>query len=90
MQKQHLDLTNDYNFLKEGYNNLINENSELRTDLIKKNKMTKNLVDENIEISALIKKLFEVRGILNKYFESYFGNFKYIIELKKVNTKLNY
>jgi len=46
---------------------------------MKKNRAAKNLAEENIEISNLIKKLFEVRGILNKYFESYFGNFKYLL-----------
>ncbi len=63
--------------MKEGYEEVVKENSELRNSLISKDDKIKKLEDELSDMKNVIGKLTEIRVILNKYFSSHFENFTY-------------
>jgi uncharacterized coiled-coil DUF342 family protein len=69
------ELKNELQFMKEGYEEVVKENSELRSSVIKKDEKIKNLEDELTDMKNVIGKLTEIRVILNKYFSSHFENF---------------
>lgn len=70
-------MKNELQFMKEGYEEVVKENSELRNSVIKKDEKIKNLEDELTDMKNVIGKLTEIRVILNKYFSSHFENFTY-------------
>jgi predicted nuclease with TOPRIM domain len=70
-----VDLKNEYDYLKEGYDELAKENSDLRGDVRKKDKKIEDLETELKDMKNVIGKLTEIRVILNKYFSSHFENF---------------
>ncbi len=62
-------------FIKEGYEEVVKENTEMRSAGMKKDEKIKNLEDELEDMKNVIGKLTEIRVILNKYFSSHFENF---------------
>lgn len=77
LNEKYQNLTNEYFFLKESYEEIMKENIEMRTEIEKKDIRINTLTTELDEIKNVIGKLTEVRVILNKYFSSFFENFTY-------------
>lgn len=76
LEEKYGDLKNDYDYLKESYDELIKENEILKTDNFHKDEKIESLQHELADVKNVIGKLTEVRVILNKYFSSYFENFR--------------
>jgi hypothetical protein len=68
-------LKGELQFIKEGYEEVVKENTEMRSAGMKKDEKIKNLEDELEDMKNVIGKLTEIRVILNKYFSSHFENF---------------
>ncbi len=91
LEDQNLSLKGEYEFLKEGYEECIKENANLRNENQQKDEKIKNLEEELKDMKNVISKLTEIRVILNKYFSSHFENFtpqekKIIQDVEGTNT----
>ena len=75
LEEQNQTLKGEYDFLKEGYEDVIKENTLLRTENQKKDEKNLSLEEELKDMKNVISKLTEIRVILNKYFSSHFENF---------------
>lgn len=78
LEERYGDLKNDYDYLKESYDDLVKENEIVKTESSIKDEKIASLHDELADVKNVIGKLTEVRVILNKYFSSYFENFRYV------------
>ena len=68
-------MKSEIEFTKTQYDQLTNENIQLRKELDQKNNLIGQLQNKLNQLKQLIGKLTEVRVILNKYFSSHFENF---------------
>lgn len=75
LENSNLELTNELQFLKESYDDVIKENSEYKNSCESKDEKIKSLDTELKEMKNVIEKLTEIRVILNKYFSSHFETF---------------
>ncbi len=68
-------MKSEIEFTKTQYDQLTNENIQLRKEFDQKNNLIGQLQNKLNQLKQLIGKLTEVRVILNKYFSSHFENF---------------
>jgi hypothetical protein len=69
------DMKSEYEFLKEGYDEVIKDNDRLKQENAMKDRNITDMTRELEDLKNVIGKLTEIRVILNKYFSSYFESF---------------
>lgn len=74
-EEKYSELKNEFEFLKEGYDEIIKENMTMRKENENKTAKISTLESELSDMKNVIAKLTEVRVILNKYFSSHFESF---------------
>lgn len=75
LEEHNTNLKSEYDFLKEGYEDCIKDNSNLRNEIQKKDERIQLLEGELNDMKNVVAKLTEIRVILNKYFSNQFENF---------------
>lgn len=74
-QKELEDLKNQYQLLKENYDEAAKENEKFRKEIEEKTVKTTTLDTQIEDMKQVIAKLTDARVILNKYFSTHYENF---------------